>query len=88
MGIVRKTSFSLVPADISACSLWSSSAMAMLCTELDTDKIQVLGHWWSDEMLWYLHMQAYPLVSTFAAAMLLHGTFHFIPNPATQAAAT
>jgi hypothetical protein len=71
--------FGILPADISARSLRSSGAMALLCSKLDTDQIRLLGRWRSDEMLRYLHVQAYPLVSHLAATMLQHGTFHFIP---------
>jgi hypothetical protein len=54
--------------------------MALLCAEVDTDKILLLGHWRSDKMRWYLHIQAYPLTATFAHQMLLHGNFALIPN--------
>ena len=72
--------FGILPADISARSLRSSGAMALLCSKLDTDQIRLLGRWRSDEMLRYLHVQAYPLVSHLAATMLQHGTYHFIPS--------
>jgi hypothetical protein len=68
------------PEDISARSLCSGGAMALLCAEVDTDKIRLLGRWRSDEMLRYLHIQAYPLTATFASQMLLHGNFALIPN--------
>jgi hypothetical protein len=68
------------PKDISARSLRSGGAMALLCTEVDTDKIRLLGRWRSDEMLRYLHIQAYPLTATLAQQMLLHGNFALIPN--------
>jgi hypothetical protein len=68
------------PDDISARSLRSGGAMALLCAEVDTDKIRLLGRWRSDEMLRYLHIQAYPLTATFAHQMLLHGNFALIPN--------
>jgi len=37
--------------DISIHSLRSSGAMALLCADVDTDKIRLLGRWRSDEML-------------------------------------
>jgi hypothetical protein len=37
--------------DISIRSLRSSSAMALLCADVDTDKIRLLGRWRSEEML-------------------------------------
>ncbi len=68
------------PEDISIRSLRSSGAMALLCANVDPDKIRLLGRWRSDEMLRYLHVQAIPLVTPMASLMVRHGHFHFIPN--------
>jgi hypothetical protein len=54
--------------------------MALLCAHVDTDRIRLLGRWRSDEMLCYLHVQAYPVVADLAPAMLQHGNFTLIPN--------
>jgi hypothetical protein len=70
----------LVPSDISVRSLRSSGAMALLCARIDTDEIRLLGRWWSDEMLRYLHVQAYPVVAHLAPAMLQHGHYTLIQN--------
>jgi hypothetical protein len=66
--------------DISIHSLCSSGAMALLCVEVDPDKIRLFGRWRSDKMLHYLHIQAYPLVSPLAPLMVHHGQFTLIPN--------
>ncbi len=66
--------------DISAYSLRASGAMALLCTQVDTDVICLLGRWCSDEMLRYLHIQAEPVMRDFAARMLLNGNFVLTPN--------
>ncbi len=50
------------PNDISIRSLRASGAMALLCAHVDTDRIRLLGRWYSDKMLRYLHVQAYPVV--------------------------
>jgi hypothetical protein len=68
------------PSDISIRSLRSSGAMALLCAAVDTDKIRLLGRWRSDEMLRYLHVQAFPIVAPLATQMLQHGNFALIPN--------
>jgi hypothetical protein len=68
------------PLDISVRSLRSSGATALLCADVDTDKIRLLGRWRSDEMLRYLHVQALPIVTPFASLMVRHGYFSFIPN--------
>ena len=72
--------FSIQAQDISVWSLHSSGAMLLLCANVDTNHIHLLGHWCSDEMLHYLHVQAFPIVSTLAPLMLCHGTFALIPN--------
>jgi hypothetical protein len=68
------------PLDISVRSLRSSGATALLCADVDTDKIRLLGRWRSDEKLRYLHVQALPIVTPFASLMVRHGYFSFIPN--------
>jgi hypothetical protein len=68
------------PTDISVRSLRSSGAMALLCANVDTDMIRLLGRWRSDEMLRYLHVQSFPLVAPLASQMLQHGSFALIPN--------
>jgi hypothetical protein len=70
----------ITPEDISIRSLRSSGAMALLCANVGTDKIRLLGHWRSDEMLQYLHVQALPFVAPLASLMVRHGFFSFIPN--------
>jgi hypothetical protein len=70
----------ITAADISVRSLRSSGAMALLCAAVDPDKIRLLGRWRSDEMLRYLHVQAFPIIASLASQMLLHGQFALIPN--------
>jgi hypothetical protein len=75
----------LHPADVSVRSLRASGAMALLCANVDTDHIRLLGRWRSNEMLRYLHVQAVPLVAPLASAMLRHGQFHLLPNTPNHA---
>jgi hypothetical protein len=72
--------YGLSPADISVRSLRSSGAMALLCANVDTDRIHLLGWWRSNEMLRYLHVQAFPVVASLASAMFQHGHFTLFPN--------
>jgi hypothetical protein len=44
--------------------------MALLCAHVDTDTIQLLGRWRSDEMLRYLHIQAAPIMTRFSRLMV------------------
>ncbi len=74
------TSWGLHPLDVSVQSLRSSGTMALLCAEVDPDIIHLIGHWWSDEMLHYLNVQAFPLLRNLAPTMLQNGNFHVIPN--------
>jgi hypothetical protein len=69
-----------LPADVSARSLRAAGAMALLCANIDTDRIRLLGRWRSDEMLRYLHVQAEPLMRDFSSRMLVGGTFTLHPH--------
>ena len=69
-----------LPADVSARSLRAAGAMALLCANVDTDRIRLLGRWRSDEMLRYLHVQAEPLMRDFSSRMLAGGTFTLHPH--------
>jgi hypothetical protein len=70
------------PSDISARALRAGGATALLCAKVDTDVIRLLGRWQSDQMLRYLHLQAYPQMHTFARLMFAGGNFqHIAPTP-------
>jgi hypothetical protein len=57
--------------EVSARSLRAGGAMALLVSKkVDTDIIQLLGRWRSDEMLRYLHLTAEPIMHNFAQQML------------------
>lgn len=76
----RKLSiYGLAPHDISARSLRAGGAMALLCAKQDPDIVKLVGRWRSDEMLRYLHLQAYPLMRNLAPAMVQHGSFTLLP---------
>jgi len=70
----------IAPQDISICSLHSSSAMALLIADVDTNKIRLLGQWRSDEMLQYLHVQALPIIAPLADLMVHHGFYSLLPS--------
>jgi hypothetical protein len=77
----------LDPRTISARSLRAGGAMALLCARVDTDIIRLVGRWRSDEMLRYLHLQAYPLMNTFARQMHSQGSFTLLPGQLVAPAA-
>lgn len=60
---------------VSIQSLRASGAMALLCARVDINTIRLLGHWRSNEMLWYLHLQSYTIVAPLASRMLQQGDF-------------
>jgi hypothetical protein len=70
----------ITASDISARSLRSSGAMALLCAQVDTYVIRLLGRWRSDEMMRYLHVQALPIIAPLATQMLLRGAFPLLPS--------
>ena len=48
--------------NISARALLARGAMALLCAQVDTFLIQLLGRWRCDIMLSYLHVQTHPIM--------------------------
>jgi hypothetical protein len=66
------------PTDISARALRAGGAMALLCAQVDENIIKLVGRWRSDQMLRYLHLQAYPQMHTFANRMVTGGHFHLL----------
>ena len=67
-------------SDISARSTRAGGAMAMLCAGIDRDRMRLLGRWRSDELFRYLHVQAQPVVTGIAAAMVRGGSFRLAPG--------
>jgi hypothetical protein len=53
--------------------------MALLCAGIDSNRIRLIGRWRSDEMYRYLHVQAQPVMTGLAAAMLRGGSFSLSP---------
>ena len=66
------------PGDISARALRAGGAMALLCGQVDSDIIKLVGRWRSDEMLRYLHLQAYPLMMHLVPSMVRGGQFRML----------
>jgi hypothetical protein len=54
--------------------------MALLLAKVDTDIIRLVGHWRSDEMLRYLHLQVQPVMHNFARLMLHGGNYNLLPG--------
>lgn len=75
------------PRDISARSLRAGGAMSLLCAQVDSNVIKLVGRWRSDEMLQYLHLQAYPQMHSFARLMTQGGNFRLLHNLDVPAAA-
>ena len=70
------------PKLISARSLRPGGATALLCANVGSDAIMLLGRWKSDAMFRYLRVQA--ASSTFSRQMLAHGAFTFAPSTYAQ----
>ena len=65
---------------ISAQCLWAMGATALLLVQVDPNVIHLIGRWHSDEMLRYLHIQAYPLIRDYSRCMLSARDYNLIPN--------
>ena len=68
------------PHLISARSLRPGGATALLCANIDSDAIQLLGRWKSDAMLRYLRIQAAAHAHNYSQRMLDSGSFTFHPT--------
>ena len=68
------------PADISARSTRPGGAMALLCAGVGADRIRLVGHWRSDELYCYLHVQAQQVMTGLSAEMLTGGDFRLAPG--------
>ena len=55
--------------DVTARSLRSGGAMALLCGRVDKEILQLLGRWKSEAMFHYLHAQAAPIIHNLATTM-------------------
>jgi hypothetical protein len=66
--------------EVSARSLSTGSAMALLCGKVEMNLIQILGRWNSYAMIRYLHMKTQPIVQHFAAKMYNNGNYSFLPD--------
>jgi hypothetical protein len=73
-------SLGFLPSDVSARCLRAAGATALLCANVDSCHIELLGRWHSDQMLRYLHLQAQPLMRDFSTKMLHGGHFTLLPN--------
>jgi hypothetical protein len=62
--------------------------MALLCAQVDSDVIKLVGRWQSDQMLRYLHLQAYPKMKSFAKLMITGGRFSLLNNASLPDEAT
>jgi hypothetical protein len=74
----------LVEADPSTYSLRADGAMSPLCAQVDDIIIRLLGHWQSNVMLHYSHVQARPTMRNFTSQMLQHGMYYLIQNAQQQ----
>lgn len=71
-----------LPSHITAKSLRSTGAMALLNKRVEHTKIQMMGRWKSDAIFRYLHVQAHGLMADFSNLMLQGGDFELIPHHA------
>ena len=69
-----------LPSEFGPRSLRSGGAMALLCGNIDTDVIKLIGRWKSDAIFRYLHAQALPVITNLSRTMLQHGAFRLLPG--------
>jgi hypothetical protein len=65
--------FCVNPASVECHSLHTSGAMALFSHGVDALLIKLVGHWHSDVMLCYLHVQSCPIMSGLSILLLAGG---------------
>ena len=57
--------------------------MALPLSKVDTDTIRLVGWWWNNKTLCYLHTTAMSFTLGFTVRMLQHGDYVLIPTTRT-----
>jgi hypothetical protein len=68
------------PLGISARSLRTGGAMALLHGKVDLSNIRMMGRWHSDALIRYLHVHAHPILGNYVARVFNEGTYSFLPD--------
>ena len=76
--------FCVNPASVECCSLCTSGAMTLFSRRIGTLLIKLVGHWRSDAMLCYLHVQSRPSMSGLSKLMLAGGNSQHVTESATM----
>ena len=71
--------FGFSPEDVTATSILSAGAMAMLLASVDTNNIRLVKRWHINSILIYLHTSAQTFRIGLAALMVQHGDYAIIP---------
>ena len=77
--VLAETHLGFMYKDVSARSLQSEGAMALLYYGVDTDIISLIGRWRSEKMLRYLHVQAEPIMRNHSKLTISHGNYNLLP---------
>jgi hypothetical protein len=80
--------YGIDPMSLSARSLRSGGAMAMLSAGIDENIIKMTGRWKSEAMMRYLHLSSFPLRHKIAESMLQFGAFTLLPGDEITAQAS
>ena len=65
---------------VSTCFLYAAGNMDLHCTGIYSNTIELIGCWYSDEMIRYLHFQANPIMHNFSSLMVNHGIYTLLPT--------
>ena len=76
--------FCVNPASVECHSLHTSGAMALFSRGVDALLIKRVGHWRSDMMLCYLHVQSCPIMSGLSRLILAGGNPQLLAETATM----
>ena len=67
-----------MPKQFSLFSMHAGEAMTLLMLHVDIDTIWLVGRWWSDEMLLYIHTSAQGFTSGLTEIIFQHRNYPLI----------
>ena len=73
--------FGFLPSNVSALSMYMGSAMALLFSKVDPNRIQLVLWWLYDNMLRHIHMMAKYFTYVLSVIMMVHRDYVLNPPP-------
>ena len=66
--------------DVSNQLICATCAMALLCSGINIDTINIIGRWRRNDMICYLHAQLETITINLSKLIIIHGNYSFLPQ--------